>query len=164
MEASPNTIAGYRDTFRLFLRFASKRLGKAPTKLKIEDLSAILASAFLAHIESDRGNIARSRNTRLSAFAARSSFWCLCLRELRWLLQFFPSAAQGLIETNEVLGHRLVALDQLVFGLIERALGVEHVDEAGKPVGVELVGQVQGIPAGRHRIFERTPADLFLGI
>ena len=76
------------------------------------------------------------------------SFWCLCLREPRRLLQRFPSAAQGLIETNEVLGHRLVALDQRVLRLIERALGIEHVDEAGKPVGVELVGQVEGVLAG----------------
>jgi len=34
MEASPNTIAGYRDTFRLLLRYASQRRGKAPTKLQ----------------------------------------------------------------------------------------------------------------------------------
>jgi hypothetical protein len=26
--ASPNTVAGYRDTFRLLLRFAKQRLGK----------------------------------------------------------------------------------------------------------------------------------------
>ena len=38
MEASQNTIAGYRDTFRLLLRFASQLRGKAPTKLQIEDL------------------------------------------------------------------------------------------------------------------------------
>ena len=37
MEASPNTIAGYRDTFRLLLRFASEQTGRAPTKLRIED-------------------------------------------------------------------------------------------------------------------------------
>ena len=85
MEASPNTIAGYRDTFRLFLRFASKRLGKAPTKLQIEDLNAILASAFLAHIESDRGNSARSRNTRLAAI--RSFFRFVAVSEPAYMLQ-----------------------------------------------------------------------------
>jgi site-specific recombinase XerD len=85
MEASPNTIAGYRDTFRLFLRFASQRLGKAPTKLKIEDLNTSLASAFLAHIESDRGNSARSRNTRLAAI--RSFFRFVAMSEPDYMLQ-----------------------------------------------------------------------------
>ena len=33
--ASPHTIAGYRDTFRLLLRFASQRLGKVPSKLSL---------------------------------------------------------------------------------------------------------------------------------
>lgn len=51
MEASPNTIAGYRDTFRLLLRFASQRRSKPPTKLKVEDLDAALIGDFLAHIE-----------------------------------------------------------------------------------------------------------------
>ena len=31
MEASPNTIAGYRDTFRLLLRYATEKTGRAPT-------------------------------------------------------------------------------------------------------------------------------------
>jgi integrase/recombinase XerD len=67
LEASPNTIAGYRDTFRLLLRYASQRRSKPPTKLKIEDLDAALIGDFLAHVEKVRRNCARSRNTRLAA-------------------------------------------------------------------------------------------------
>jgi integrase/recombinase XerD len=67
MEASPNTIAGYRDTFRLLLRYASQRHAKPPTKLKIEDLDTALIGDFLAHVEKVRRNCARSRNTRLAA-------------------------------------------------------------------------------------------------
>src|ERR1700688_3308529 len=67
MEASPNTIAGYRDTFRLLLRFASQQRGKVPTKLQIGDLDAALVGDFLAHVEAVRRNSARSRNTRLAA-------------------------------------------------------------------------------------------------
>jgi site-specific recombinase XerD len=52
MEASPNTIASYRDTFRLLLRFASERTGRPPTKLKIEDLNSDLVGDFLVHVES----------------------------------------------------------------------------------------------------------------
>lgn len=67
LEASPNTIAGYRDTFRLLLRYASQRRSKPPTKLKIEDIDAGLIGEFLAHVEKVRRNCARSRNTRLAA-------------------------------------------------------------------------------------------------
>jgi integrase/recombinase XerD len=65
--ASPHTVAGYRDSFRLLLRFAAKRLGKVPSKLLLEDLDARFIGEFLDHIEKERGNSARSRNTRLAA-------------------------------------------------------------------------------------------------
>jgi integrase/recombinase XerD len=84
MEASPNTIAGYRDTFRLLLRFASERTGRAPTRLKIEDLHAEMVGDFLVHIESERRNSARSRNTRLAAI--RSLFRFVALNEPAYLL------------------------------------------------------------------------------
>lgn len=67
LEASPNTIAGYRDTFRLLLRYASQLRSKPPTKLKVEDLDATLIGDFLTHVEKVRRNSARSRNTRLAA-------------------------------------------------------------------------------------------------
>ena len=62
--ASPNTIAGYRQTFRLLLAFASARCGRTPSQLGIDDLDAPLVSAFLAHLESDRGNSPATRNNR----------------------------------------------------------------------------------------------------
>jgi integrase/recombinase XerD len=67
LQASPNTVAGYRDTFRLLLRFASQRRDKPPTKLRIEDLDAALIGDFLTHVEKVRRNSARRRNTRLAA-------------------------------------------------------------------------------------------------
>jgi integrase/recombinase XerD len=67
LQASPNTIASYRDTFRLLLRFASERLSRPPTKVRIEDLDSSLVGEFLAHVEKVRRNSARSRNTRLAA-------------------------------------------------------------------------------------------------
>ena len=41
-KASPHTIASYRDTFRLLLQFAQKRLRKAPSQLGLDDLDASL--------------------------------------------------------------------------------------------------------------------------
>ena len=65
--ASPHTIANYRDTFRLLIAFAQQRLKKPPTKLAIQDLDATFVLAFLEYLEKDRGNSTRSRNVRLSA-------------------------------------------------------------------------------------------------
>ncbi|UCG89161.1 MAG: tyrosine-type recombinase/integrase [Gemmatimonadota bacterium] len=65
--ASSRTIASYRDSFRLLLRFAATRLGKSPTSLSVSDLGASLVVDFLRHLETDRGNCARSRNARLAA-------------------------------------------------------------------------------------------------
>jgi integrase/recombinase XerD len=66
-DSSPQTIASYRDTFRLLLAFASKRTGKQPCELDIDDLDAPLIGAFLNHLERDRGNSPRTRNNRLAA-------------------------------------------------------------------------------------------------
>jgi integrase/recombinase XerD len=66
-DSSPQTIAAYRDTFRLLLTFASQRTGKQPCELDIDDLDAELIGAFLNHLEQDRGNSPRTRNARLAA-------------------------------------------------------------------------------------------------
>lgn len=65
--ASANTLAGYRDTFRLLLRFATARNGTAPADLDIAQIDAPLVSAFLDHLEHERGNSVRTRNNRLAA-------------------------------------------------------------------------------------------------
>jgi site-specific recombinase XerD len=66
-QASAHTIASYRDTFRLLLRFAQKRLRKAPSTLALEDIDAPLIAAFLDELEKVRGVTARTRNLRLTA-------------------------------------------------------------------------------------------------
>jgi integrase/recombinase XerD len=76
--ASPNTIAGYRDTWRLLLGFAAHRTGKTPWQLDIADLDAPLIGAFLDHLETSRGNSPRTRNNRLAAI--RSMFAWAALR------------------------------------------------------------------------------------
>jgi site-specific recombinase XerD len=69
-QASPHTVAAYRATFRLVLRFAATRLGRAPSRLGIADLDAPFLGEFLDHLEHERGNTARSRNARLAAIHA----------------------------------------------------------------------------------------------
>ena len=65
--ASPRTIIAYRDTFRLLLRYAHETTGKQPSDLDFADLDAQLIGAFLDHLETERGNSARTRNQRLAA-------------------------------------------------------------------------------------------------
>jgi integrase/recombinase XerD len=64
--ASPHTIAAYRDTLKLLLGFAAKRLRRQPSQLDIGDLDAPLIAAFLDHLERGRGNSVRTRNARLA--------------------------------------------------------------------------------------------------
>ena len=66
-DASPHTIAAYRDSFRLLLAFVHEQTGKSPSKLELEDLDAARIAAFLGHLEHDRGNSVRTRNARLTA-------------------------------------------------------------------------------------------------
>ncbi len=49
------------------LGFAEHRLGKAASKLQLEDLDASFIGAFLDHLEADRSNSIRTRNARLAA-------------------------------------------------------------------------------------------------
>lgn len=77
-QASAHTVAAYRDTMRLLLRFTTERLRIEPSKLDISQLDAPLISAFLDHREKDRRNTVRTRNARLAAI--RSLFRFAALR------------------------------------------------------------------------------------
>ncbi len=78
-QASSHTVRSYRDTFRLLLVFAHGRTGKAPSQLDLADLDAGLISAFLDHLEHERHNTVRTRNTRMAAI--RSLFRFASYRE-----------------------------------------------------------------------------------
>ncbi|HWS05049.1 MAG TPA: tyrosine-type recombinase/integrase [Burkholderiaceae bacterium] len=71
---SPRTVACYRDALMLFLDFASGKLGKAPTAMRLADIQPDLILAFLDHLEHGRKNSVRSRNLRLTALRAFLKF------------------------------------------------------------------------------------------
>ena len=77
--ASPHTIAAYRDTFRMLLSFAQRRVRKPPSALPLKALDATLIAAFLHHLEHERGNSIRTRNARLAAI--HSFFRFVALQE-----------------------------------------------------------------------------------
>jgi site-specific recombinase XerD len=70
--ASPHTIASYRDTFRLLLQYLASKTGRPVVRLAIDDLAPEAILGFLDHLERNRGNAVRTRNSR---FAAIRSFF-----------------------------------------------------------------------------------------
>ncbi len=86
-QASAHTVAAYRDSFRLLLGYLQQHHGKAPSRLQFEDLDAEVITAFLVHLEHDRGNSVRTRNARLAALHSFFRFAALRHPEHAWLIQ-----------------------------------------------------------------------------
>jgi site-specific recombinase XerD len=76
--ASPQTILGYRDTFRLVLCFLRQVYRIAPTAVRIVDLDVPVILAFLDMVEQERHNSVRSRNARLAAIRSFFRWVALC--------------------------------------------------------------------------------------
>jgi integrase/recombinase XerD len=66
-DASPHTIKAYRDAFRLLLAYARTTTGTEPSQLALAQMDATVITGFLDHLQTDRGNTARTRNARLAA-------------------------------------------------------------------------------------------------
>jgi site-specific recombinase XerD len=76
--ASPQTVASYRDTFRLLIQYLSQTTGRKPSDLTLDDIQAKAILQFLDSLEKDRGNSIQTRNARLAAI--RSFFRLVTLR------------------------------------------------------------------------------------
>lgn len=67
---STHTVASYRDTFKLFLKFAHGKTGKPPSSLMLEDFDAELVIAFLDDLTAERRAATTTYNLRLTAIRA----------------------------------------------------------------------------------------------
>jgi integrase/recombinase XerD len=105
--ASHRTVASYRDTFRLLLRFAEGRLGKPVSALCLDDIDVVMVLAFLDHLEQQRNNCIRSRNARLAAI--RSFLHYAALQE--------PASLPGI---QRVLAIPTKRFDRLMVGFLSR--------------------------------------------
>ena len=65
--ASPHTIASYRDTWRMLLKYLTTTLGIPADALDFDAVTATHVTGFLDHLEQERGNSSRTRNARLTA-------------------------------------------------------------------------------------------------
>jgi integrase/recombinase XerD len=67
---SEHTVAAYRDTFRLLLRFFGEHRRIPVDQIALEDFCPDTILAFLEHLEKNRRNLPRTRNARLTAIRA----------------------------------------------------------------------------------------------
>jgi site-specific recombinase XerD len=65
--ATPATIASYRDALRMLVLFAAARASCGPCDLTVDHLDRDTILAFLDHLEAARGNKIQTRNARLAA-------------------------------------------------------------------------------------------------
>jgi len=107
-KASPQTIASYRDTFRLFLTFVQATTGREPAALQVHDFDAPIVLQFLDYLEHQRGNTVRSRNLRLAAIRTFVRF--LALR-----------APESLAIVTRVLAIPVKRMDKKLIGALTRA-------------------------------------------
>ena len=67
---SPHTVEAQIITFQMLTTFAAGLLGTTPCRLTIENLDTATLLAFLDHLETERNNSIRTRNTRLAMIKA----------------------------------------------------------------------------------------------
>jgi integrase/recombinase XerD len=102
LHASANTVAAYRDAWRLLLRYAQDRTGKQPCQLDLADLDAPFVAGFLDHLEHDRGNSVRTRNARLAAIRSFFRYAALCHPEHAGLIARVLAIPAKKAERNEL--------------------------------------------------------------
>ncbi len=73
-----------------------------------------------------------------------------------------PAAAECFVETDEVEGELRAALDAVVFGEEEGAIGFEDIDEAGEACEVAVAGEIAGAGGGGGAVGETGETALFL--
>lgn len=108
--ASPQTIAAYRDTFRLLLQYREQECGKSVQTFTLNEFNAAFVLKFLNFLESKRKSSVRTRNARLTAlhsFARYVSLQCpqaldLCQQILAIPSKRFEKPMVGFLSREEI--------------------------------------------------------------
>ena len=117
--ASPHTIAAYRDTIKLLLRFLAAAMHRTAAALHVEDLTPDRILAFLDDLETTRCNTIRTRNARLAAIHSFFRFVLdsepalalPCQRVLAIPVKKAPRPVLGYLSDTE-LAHVLAQIDR----------------------------------------------------
>ncbi len=147
--ASPHTIASYRDTFRLLLMFAEKRLGRPPSKLTLADLNASFLSDFLGHVETARANKARSRNLRLTAIRSFFRYAALEAPQHAALIQQVL-AIPNKRHTRRLVGFLTRPEIEALLTAVDRTTWIGRRDHALLMIAVQTGLRVSEITGLRH--------------
>ena len=164
-DVSPNTIYAYRDSIKLFLRFAARRSGRQVIRLRLADLGPTTVLSFLDYLEVERRNCVATRNCRLVAVHRFFGYIAdtdprhadLCRRVIDIPVKKTTSSAMTYLERDEVkallaaplpahrLGRRDIALLTLLYNTGARAsevvaLSVKDVHFAS-PTQVRIFGK-----------------------
>jgi len=105
---SAQTSDTYAYAFQLLVCFAARRLKTTPSALSIEQLDATLILGFLEHLEKERGNCARTRNSRLAAI---KTFF-------RFLEYRLPSCLEQALRIRAI---PVKKTDEVIIGYLNRA-------------------------------------------
>ncbi|MCK4390302.1 MAG: tyrosine-type recombinase/integrase [Desulfobacterales bacterium] len=92
--STEQTIKAYRDTFTLFVPFAATHLAIKIESLRVDHLTPDLILGFLDHLESERKNIARTRNLRLATLKSLAKMIRFMYPEKRRLAERIISIPQ----------------------------------------------------------------------
>jgi len=109
--ASDETINSYRQSFTLFLKFAAVCQNQAVKDIKVKHLTVDLIFDFLNHLEEQRKNCARTRNSRLAALKSLAKMVRLLYPEYRQIAEMLLNIPQkrwqkpliGFLTHDEVL-------------------------------------------------------------
>lgn len=67
---SANTIASYRDTWRLLIKHICATTATSPENIRLKDIEWTVITRFLDYLATERANSAATRNARLTAICA----------------------------------------------------------------------------------------------
>lgn len=155
-QASPHTVASYRDSLRLLLQFAQQRTGIAPSRLDLADLDARLIGAFLDHLEHERGSSVRTRNVRLAAVHSLFRFAALRHPEHAALIQRVLDIPQKRYDCNDVAFLDRSEIDALL-AAPDRAARIGRRDHALLTFALQTGLRVSELTALRRRDFQLGP-------
>lgn len=143
---SQHTIDSYAYALKLLLEYASVQFKAAPSQLDLEQIDATLVAAFLAHLETQRANSARTRNARLAAIKSFMRFVehrvPAAIEQVRRIRAIPMKKTDGRLVKHLTLDEVRAVLDRPVLqtriGLRDRAM--LHLCFAGALRVSELVG------------------------
>ena len=148
---SQETIRSYRDTFRLYLRYAETLCGVTPAKMSIAQFDADHILGFLSYLNKERGNSPKTVNSRLAALHSFVKYLIFELPEYSGLLnrslmvpfrkatkrqmEFLTEdefiALKNACKTDTALGHRDMLMLRLLYNTgvrVSELLGLKLSD------------------------------------